>query len=151
MPGSEQQANQILPSVKILGGIGSAPYFNPLAFAAVTTPTFGNAGFNSLRGPGEVNDDFNLSRTFKIKERFTLRFRVDVYNLTNTPHFAVPGCTTASGLNSCTNNNNVSNMVLNSDGSVKSLGGYDQVVANAITGRDGIDARQFNFSLRIGF
>gem|GEM_PF-4051579 len=37
-PGNSQTANQVLPTVAILGGYGPGePYFNPNAFAAVTT------------------------------------------------------------------------------------------------------------------
>ena len=41
-PDNTQRANQILPSVQILGSVGAGePYFNPLAFAPVTTASFG--------------------------------------------------------------------------------------------------------------
>lgn len=138
MPGATQQANQVRPNARTLGGVGDAPYFDPLAFAAVTTATFGNAGYNSMRGPGEGNLDTGLSRIFRIQERFTIQLRAECFNTTNTPHFANPG-------------SNVSNMVLNADGSVKSLGGFAQVQSIANTGRDGIDERQFRFMLRISF
>jgi hypothetical protein len=138
MPGATQQANQIKPNVQILGGIGDAPWFDPLAFAPVTTPSFGNAGYNSMRGPGEVNLDAGLSRTFKFRERYTIQFRAEGFNITNTPHFANP-------------NANVSNLVLNANGTVKNLGGFAQVQSVANTGRDGIDERQFRFSLRVSF
>jgi hypothetical protein len=120
------------------GGIGDAPWFDPLAFAPVTTPTFGNAGYNSMRGPGEVNLDAGLSRSFKFRERYTIQFRAEGFNITNTPHFANP-------------NANVSNLVLNSNGTMKNLGGFAQVQSVANTGRDGIDERQFRFTLRVSF
>ena len=66
-------------------------YFNPNAFARVTTPaTFGNVGRNTLRGPGYVNLDSSLYRNFKLTERFTFQFQANAFSITNTPHFANP-------------------------------------------------------------
>ena len=109
MPGATQRANQIKPNVQILGNIGStASYFDPLAFAPVTTATFGNVGFNSLRGPGVVNTDVAISRDITITELFKAQFRFESFNFLNTPHFGLP-------------NTNVSNMVLNGDQTTKNL------------------------------
>jgi hypothetical protein len=121
----------------VYGNVGGA-YFNPLAFAPVTTPSFGTVAPYSMRGPGAVNMDLSLSRSFRVKERYTIQFRADSFNFTNTPHFANPG-------------GNVSNLVLNPDGSVKNLAGFAQVTAIATNARDGIDERQFRFTLRISF
>jgi len=137
MPGASQRAEQVLPNVAIYGNIGGA-YFNPLAFVPVTTPTWGNAGPLSMRGPGLVNDDTGVTRVFRVKERTSIQFRADVFNLTNTPHFSNPG-------------GNVSNLVLNTDGTVKNLGGFAQVTSVTNNARDGIDQRQFRFMLRISF
>mgnify|MGYP001614604842 FL=1 len=96
-PGNSQRADQIKPSVQILGGVGTGtPYFDPTAFAPVTTARFGTAGPNALRGPGMRTVDLSLSRRFKLSERFTLQFRADSTNLTNTPRFDNPR-TDASG------------------------------------------------------
>ena len=43
-----------------------------------------------MRGPGVVNMDFSLFRTFKLTERFNLQFRAEAFNLSNTPHFSNP-------------------------------------------------------------
>jgi hypothetical protein len=137
MPGASQQADQVKPDVQVLGSVGGA-YFDPLAFAPITTARFGNAAANSMRGPGEVNMDVGLTRVFKVKEKYSVQFRAEAFNFTNTPHFANPG-------------SNVSNLVKNPDGSVKDLAGFAQIQAVANTGRDGIDERQFRFMLRISF
>ena len=129
--------DQMKPEVTYYGSIGGA-YFDPLAFAPITTARFGNAAPNILRGPGEVNMDAGLTRVWRFKERATIQFRAESFNFTNTPHFANPG-------------GNVSNLVLNGDGTVKNLAGYAQVQSVANTGRDGIDERQFRFMLRISF
>ena len=90
-PGNTQTANQILANVAILGGHGiganGGSYFNPLAFAApsTTTAVFGNSGRDIVRGPGVFNVNASLFRNFAVTERFKLQFRVETFNLTNTP------------------------------------------------------------------
>jgi len=135
MAGSTQRADLVKPSVQILGAVGS--YFDPLAFKPVTGLRFGNLGFNSLRGPGVVNVDLAVSREFPITERFKLQFRFESFNFTNTPHFALPGT-------------NVSNMVLNSDGTVRNLAGFTQITSTQNLGRD-FDERRMQFDLRFSF
>jgi len=139
MPGSTQQADQITSDVAILGNIGAGQsYFDPLAFRAVTDARFGNAGYNSLRGPRVINFDFSLYRQFKLSEGMTLQFRAEAFNLTNTPHFGNP-------------NANVSNLQLNADGTIRNLGGFSSITTTANTGRDGIDERLFRIGVRFGF
>jgi hypothetical protein len=90
-PDQQQTANQILPNVAFLGGIGTgAHYYNPLAFAPVSTVSYGNEGRNTLRGPGVWNTDVDIDRTFAVNERVKLQFRAEFYNLPNTSHFNLP-------------------------------------------------------------
>jgi hypothetical protein len=138
-PGSTQRADQVKPEVRKLGGAGRGQsFFDPLAFASVTTARFGTAGFNSLRGPGTVNLDLGIAREFRITERVRAQFRAEAFNATNTPHFANPG-------------NNVSNLQLNPDGSVRSLGGYTEITATSGRAREGQDERSVRFGLRFSF
>jgi hypothetical protein len=138
-PGNSQRANLVKPTVQILGGTGpNQSYFDPLAFAPVTTATFGTAAFDILRGPGTFNFDAGLFREFTFSERWKLQFRGEALNVTNTPHFANPGA-------------NVSNLLLNSDGSIRSLGGYTVITSTTGAGREGIDERMFRLGLRITF
>ena len=139
LPGSTQRADQVKANVEILGGIGAnAAFFDPLAFASVTTARFGTAGYRSLRAPGVGNWDFSLFRQFDITERFKLQFRAEALNFSNTPHFAAPG-------------SNVSNLLKNADGSVRSLNGFSTVTSTISLAREGLDARQFRFGLRVSF
>jgi hypothetical protein len=138
MTGSVQRADQVLSNVQILGGIGSsASYFDPLAFKPITGLRFGNAGFDSMRGPGVANMDLAVSRDFPIKDRFKTQFRFEAFNFTNTPHFGLPG-------------NNASNLVLNPNGTIKNLAGYTQITTTQNTGRD-FDERHLQFDLKITF
>jgi hypothetical protein len=138
-PGNSQRADQVKEKVEILGGAGRGQsYFDPFAFRPVTDARFGTAGFNALRGPGIFNLDAGLFREFGITERWRIQFRAEAFNATNTPHFANPGT-------------NVSNLQLNPDGSVRSLGGFTEITGLANTGRDGIDERVFRFGLRLSW
>jgi hypothetical protein len=133
-------ADRIKSSVATLGGIGSGKsWFDPLAFAPVTDARFGNAGYDSMRGPGYANLDLGIFRQFALHgSQQTLQFRVEIFNITNTPHFANP-------------NANVSNLLLNPDGTVKDLGGFSSITGTANTGREGIDERLIRLGLRFGF
>jgi TonB dependent receptor-like, beta-barrel len=137
--GNAQRADQVKSEVKILGGTGPGQsYFDPLAFAPVTQARFGTVGFNTLRGPSYNNWDFGLFREFRLTEHHQLQFRFEAFNFTNTPHFGNPGA-------------NVSSMILNSDGTIRSLGGYSEIRSTRGTGREGIDERQIRFGLRFSF
>jgi hypothetical protein len=91
-PFNTQVANQVKSQVQTLHGIGKfSPYFDTSAFAPVTTATFGNAGRNSLRGPGHSELDLGISRLFSIADKVHLEIRGEGFNVTNTPFFALPG------------------------------------------------------------
>src|SRR5438105_3349494 len=50
----------------------------------------GTSGRDILRGPGSSNMDLALFKNFSFTEQVKAQFRVQAYNLTNTPHFANP-------------------------------------------------------------
>jgi len=132
-PGNSQVADLVKPAVEVYGRTGPGQsYFDPLAFAAVNAPRFGNAGLGILRGPGLANLDLGLFRMFRLAERVEAQFRAEAFNATNTPHFNNPGAT-------------VSNMVLNPDGSIRTLGGFTEITSARA------DERQVRFALRISF
>ena len=58
--------------------------------------TYGNAGRNILRGPGRVNLDLSIFKNFKFTEGTNLQFRVESFNLTNTPQFGLPNSAVGS-------------------------------------------------------
>ena len=91
MPGNAQTPDQIKDNVEILGNVGDdGTYFDTSAFARVTDVRFGNVGRNTMRGPGVVNLDMGLFRTFKVTPTVDLQFRAEAFNVSNTPHFANP-------------------------------------------------------------
>ncbi len=127
LPGSNQMADQVKPDVEILNGIGAdSPWFDTTAFAPVTEARFGTAGFDSMRGPGYANIDLSIFRDFSLAQQRTLQFRVEIFNLTNTPHFGDP-------------NSNVNS------------GGFGTITSTANSGREGIDERLIRLGLRFGF
>ncbi len=139
LPNSSQRADQVKASAQILGGAGRGQsFFDPFAFAQITQPRFGTAGFNSVRGPGLVNWDIGVFRQFSATERLKVQFRAEAFNFSNTPHFANPG-------------SNVSNLSLNPDGSVRDLGGYTEITGVTNLAREGLDERQFRFGIRLSF
>lgn len=54
---------------------------------------FGNAGRNTIIGPGVINWDFSLLKAFHIREKHSLELRFEVFNLPNHPLFDIPGAT----------------------------------------------------------
>jgi hypothetical protein len=126
MPGNRQTPDQVKQNVEIFGNVGDdGTYFDTTAFARVTDVRFGNVGRNTMRGPGVVNLDLSLFRTFKMAGRYQLQVRAEAFNATNTPHFDNPN-----------GNVNSSNF-----GRVLGLQGDDAIGAS----------RQFRFGLRFSF
>ena len=128
LPGSNQMADQVNPQVEILGGIGPGrPWFDTSAFSPVTEQRFGTAGYNSMRGPRFVNLDLSVFRQFGLGGTRTLQFRAEIFNVTNTPHFANPQA----------NASNTSN--------------FGIITNTANSGREGIDERFIRLGVRVGF
>jgi len=134
-PGNTQMADRVKDTVEILGGVGRGnSYFDPFAFATVTEPRFGNAGFNILEGPGIAQWDAGVFRRFEFGRGRNLQFRVDAFNVTNTPQFSNPGA-------------NRSNLQLFPDGTIRNLNGYTEITST----RGRFSERQLRLGLRVGF
>jgi len=65
-------------------------WFNTAAFAIPPRGTFGNAGRNILTGPGLAAVNLSLVKNFAIRERATVQFRAEAFNLFNGTNFALP-------------------------------------------------------------
>ncbi len=65
-------------------------WFNTAAFVANVPYTYGDAGRNSVRGPGLVNLDLALHKSFRITERVSAQLRIESFNATNTPALGAP-------------------------------------------------------------
>lgn len=76
---------------RVLGGTGPGVlWFDTSAFAEPAPGTYGNAGRNSMRGPGYVNYNLTLSRTFSLAGRTRLLVNASAFNVTNTTHYRNP-------------------------------------------------------------
>ncbi len=67
-----------------------AQYFNPTAFSAPAAGTLGNAGRDSLNGPGLADLDVSALKETAITERVRLQFRAEFFNVLNHANFATP-------------------------------------------------------------
>jgi hypothetical protein len=86
-------------------------YFNPAAFQQNGQLTFGNAGRNTLVGPGFAGVDSGLMKNFSLTERHKLQFRAEFFNLFNRPNFSSPVATLNSAavgqINSASNGRSI--------------------------------------------
>ena len=71
----------------------SCHYFDPSSFRAVpgSEIRFGTTGRNIIRGPGYFDLDASIFRDIRITERVKFQFRMELFGVTNTPHFNNPG------------------------------------------------------------
>ncbi|MBL8217584.1 MAG: TonB-dependent receptor [Bryobacterales bacterium] len=68
-------------------------WFDTSRFTVPDPFTFGNVTrtLPNVRGPSRVNYDFAVQKNFPVRERFSVLFRAETFNLTNTPYFFTPG------------------------------------------------------------
>jgi len=71
-------------------------WISPAAFVPNPLGTFGNAGYNSLRGPGFFDLDANLTRFFQVRERQRFELRFEFFNLLNHTNFNLPASSLSS-------------------------------------------------------
>jgi outer membrane receptor protein involved in Fe transport len=65
-------------------------YFNCSGTGPNTCNNPGDAARNLLYGPGYINLDSSLFKTFQMAERYNLELRLEMFNSFNTPHFDNP-------------------------------------------------------------
>jgi len=73
----------------ILPNPSPSQWINPAAFVRQATG-FGDSGRNVLTGPGFADVDLSIGKSTKIKERLSLQFRSEAFNLFNHPNFGQP-------------------------------------------------------------
>lgn len=92
--GAPSWPNRIGPGT--LANPDRALWFNPADFAAPPSNTYGNVARGVLYGPSQVNQDLSFVKNNVIHERFAVQFRLDTFNLTNTPFFGFPNAAIGS-------------------------------------------------------
>jgi Carboxypeptidase regulatory-like domain len=85
--GGQDRPNQIADPR--LGHKTLSKFFNTAAFAPQPLGTVGNTQRNSLFGPDFRHVDLSLFKTFPVTERVNVQFRVESFNISNTPSFYV--------------------------------------------------------------
>jgi hypothetical protein len=65
-------------------------YLNRDAFESSGT-AFGNLGRNTVIGPDQRRLDVSVSKTTRLMNGRSVEFRIEAYNVTNTPTFRNPG------------------------------------------------------------
>jgi len=68
-------------------------WFSPSAFSSPAISTYGNAGRNSLIGPGRTNFDASLLKNFPVHKAMNFQFRFEAFNVFNHPQFGYPNST----------------------------------------------------------
>jgi hypothetical protein len=64
-------------------------FFNTAAFAPQPLGTIGTTQRNSLFGPDFRHVDLSIFKDFPVTERVNLQFRVETFNISNTPSFFI--------------------------------------------------------------
>jgi hypothetical protein len=72
------------------GTRNSTTWFSPKAFAAPPAYTFGNAGRNSVYGPGLQTMDLGLVREFSLTEKARFEARAEFFNAFNHTNLGTP-------------------------------------------------------------
>jgi hypothetical protein len=67
-----------------------AQYFNPAAFSSPAAGYVGNAGRDSLIGPGFADLDLSLLKSTALSERTRLQFRAEFFNIVNHTNLQLP-------------------------------------------------------------
>lgn len=90
--GDNCRPNRIATGEPASGQQSIDKWFNTAAFVIPSTPEYGSAGRNILRGPGTTNLDFSLSKAIPLgeTERRRLQIRAEFFNALNHANFGLP-------------------------------------------------------------
>jgi hypothetical protein len=94
------QGNAVRPNTtgaSISGAKTVKQWFNTAAYTAPAAGYFGNAGTGTIRGPGLVNFDLTLQKTFRIREKQGVEFRAEFFNVLNHTNFTSVSTAFGSG------------------------------------------------------
>ena len=91
--GTPNRPNVVLGQTVLLpsGQRNADHFYNAAAFSTPAPYTFGDAGRDILPGPGNAVVDVALHRRFAVRERKTIEFRAETFNLLNHPNIGIPG------------------------------------------------------------
>jgi hypothetical protein len=128
---SNNQRPNLAPGVSVIppGGSTVGDWINLAAFSVPAAGTWGNLPRDSVRGPGAWQADIGISRNFDVRERLSIQFRADVFNLFNHPEWGAPQSDISAG-----------------------AGTFGRIISIVNTGPTGSGTpRQFQFGMRMKF
>jgi hypothetical protein len=136
--GQGQTGNQLLADVYAPSKAATcAPcitYLNKDAFSIPALGTYGNMAYGTVQGPGLIQLNLALSRTFPIRENRTLQLRAEAFNLPNHLNPLIPAA----------------NQNLNS--ALFGIANQDQSgIAGQVSGTTSGDYRVIQFALKLVF
>jgi hypothetical protein len=73
-------------------------YFNGSAFANPAPGTYGTTKRNQYYGPGFASVDLSVFKNFRFRERYTLQFRSEIFNIFNRLNMGNPDGSVGGGL-----------------------------------------------------
>jgi hypothetical protein len=136
-PGTTQTANLTGPYVVSHATGTAAHWFNPAAFSLPTgcpalpapcpNPGVGNTGRNQFRGPGYIQNNFALAKSFSLWRDAALEMRISAFQLSNTPQFSNPN----AGNITAGNFGQVTSTIGSGSGAVNGTGGGRSLQASA--------------------
>jgi outer membrane receptor protein involved in Fe transport len=116
---------------------------NPDAFGPQVPGTQGDEGINPFHGPHFRSDDFSIFKKFKMTERFSMQFRAECFNISNTPNFQLTSdnTTIATWIPGTVTQENPSGLVAQPNGK------FGEVTSTSAYA----NPRQFQFALKLLF
>jgi hypothetical protein len=84
-----ERANRVLSQPCKANTGDTTQWLNPAVYTmnAYQLGTIGNAGAGICTGPGNGNVDLGFDKNFKVTEKIKAQFRLEFFNLFNTPHY----------------------------------------------------------------
>ena len=99
LTGNTTQRPDRVPGVPLYLHVPGDPLaiVNPAAFKLPAVGTFGNLKRGDVRGPDISNIDFSVAKNWKVKERYGIQFRTEMFNVFNHTNFRAHNASTAGG------------------------------------------------------
>ena len=122
-----ERPNQVLSNV-YTSGQGPTYWLNPSAFVQTPLGAYGNLGAANMAGPSILQVDMAVLRVFPIREKKSLQFRAEAFNVINTVNFTTP----VAALNASNFGQITSDIAANNAGGLLATGGDPRVLQLAL-------------------